>query len=113
MLIYISEYIILINYSQGIFAMILSYFLLKEKLTKIKLITLVIALIGFLWLKWIIKNPFKILSYISIAGIIFNWYVIWNEYFLGSYCLLCLICTAIILAVLWLSIIWLKWKNEK
>jgi len=71
----------------------------------------IIIVIWILWLMWKIKNPFKILLFIVWWWIIFNWYVIINEFFLGSYCLLCLICTAIIITVWWISLLWLKSKK--
>jgi uncharacterized membrane protein len=70
----------------------------------------IIAVLGFLW---IIKKPFFILLIIAILWLIFNLYVILNEYFIWSYCLLCLICTMIIIIILWLSFIWIKSKNDK
>ena len=73
----------------------------------------IIMLIAFLWLKWKIKTPFKILLAMSIWGLVFNWYVIYNEYFIWAYCLLCLICTAIIITVWALSIAWLKNNIKK
>ena len=71
----------------------------------------ILALIAILWLKWTIKNPLKILFILSILWLLFNWYIIYNEYLVWAYCLLCLLCTAIIITVWSLSIAWLK--NEK
>jgi uncharacterized membrane protein len=65
-----------------------------------------------LWLKWKITNPFKILLIMAIWWLIFNWYVIYNESQIWAYCLLCLICTAIIITIWWLSIAWLKNKKN-
>ena len=73
----------------------------------------IIMIIAFLWLKWKIKNSFKILLAMSIWWLLFNWYVIYNEYTIWAYCLLCLICTAIIITVWGLSIAWLKNNNKK
>ncbi len=75
----------------------------------------VIAIIAFLWLKWKINNPFKILLVIAIWGLLFNSYIIYNEYLVWVYCLLCIICAWIIITVWGLSIFWLKDKiiNKK
>jgi len=58
-----------------------------------------IIIIAVLWIMGIIKNHYKILLYISLAGLIFNWYVIVNESIVWVYCLLCLMCTWIIIAI--------------
>lgn len=71
----------------------------------------ILALIAILWLKWKIKNHFKFLLIMAIWGLLFNSYVIYNEFLIWAYCLLCIICTAIIITVWSLSIAWLK--NEK
>lgn len=73
----------------------------------------IILLIALLWLKWKIKNPFKILLAMWIWGLAFNGYIIYHEYLVSTYCLLCLLCTLIISTILWISIAWLKNKNEK
>jgi len=67
-----------------------------------------IFLIWILAFFWKIKNPFKYLLIIGIWGILFNSYVIINEYLIWAYCLLCLGCTAIISMVFILSLFWLK-----
>ncbi len=72
----------------------------------------IILLVALLWIKNKIKNVYKILLAIVAGWIIFNWYVIVNEYFVWVYCFLCLICTAIIIAIWGLSIAWLKEKTE-
>lgn len=66
----------------------------------------IIAIIALLWIFWKIKNPFKILFIIWILWLLFNGYIIVNEYLIWAYCLLCLICTAIIIFILILSKIW-------
>lgn len=71
----------------------------------------VIMLIAFLGIKEKIKNVYKILLAMVIWWIIFNWYIIVNEYFVWVYCFLCLICTAIIITVWGLSLMWLKEKK--
>ncbi len=59
----------------------------------------VLAIFATLWLFWKIKNHFKILFFMALGGLIFNGYVITNEYFANVYCALCLICTVIIIAI--------------
>jgi uncharacterized membrane protein len=72
-----------------------------------------IAIIALLWIFWKINNPFKILFIIWIWWLIFNGYVVYNEYMIWAYCLLCLICTAIIILILILSKIWyLEYKKS-
>ena len=73
----------------------------------------IILIVAFLWIKEKIKNVYKIIMLMVIGWIIFNWYIIVNEYFVWVYCFLCLICTAIIIAIWGLSIIWLKEKYTK
>ena len=71
----------------------------------------ILAVIAFLWLKSKLKNSLKTLLIMAILGLIFNLYIIANEYIIWVYCLLCLLCTAIIISIWTISIIWLK--NEK
>jgi hypothetical protein len=68
-----------------------------------------------LWLSKKITSHFQILLAMSIWGLLFNAYVITNEYIVGVYCLLCLMCTWIIIAIGVLSKIWMcnKTINEK
>jgi len=70
----------------------------------------IILIIAFLAIKNKIKNVYKILLVLVVLWIIFNWYIIFNEYFSWVYCFLCLICTAIIIAIWWISLLWLKEK---
>ena len=72
----------------------------------------IIIVIAYLWIKNKIKNVYKVLLLMVIWGILFNWYIIVNEYFVWVYCFLCLICTAIIIAIWGLSISWLKEKTK-
>lgn len=74
----------------------------------------ILAIIAILWITWKIKNHFKILLIMSILWLIFNWYIIANEYLIWAYCLLCLICTSIIIIIWTLSLIWIyKDENRK
>jgi uncharacterized membrane protein len=51
------------------------------------------------------RNNFKILLGISGGGILFNSYFIYQEYLLGSYCPLCLLCSIVIITIFILSYI--------
>jgi uncharacterized membrane protein len=72
----------------------------------------IIIVIAYLWIKKKIQNVYKILLIMVIWWIFFNWYVIVNEYLIWVYCFLCLICTAIIIAIWGLSLFWLKEKAK-
>lgn len=58
-----------------------------------------IILIASLWLAWKLKKHFTILFYLWIAGFLFNSYFIVNEFYVNTYCILCLMCTAIIITI--------------
>ena len=47
-------------------------------------------------LKWNYKKAYLSILILSVGWLLFNSYIIFNEYQIGSYCLLCLLCTAII-----------------
>lgn len=49
------------------------------------------------------RDSFKILLGISGGGILFNSYFIYQEYLLGAYCPLCLLCSIIIITIFVLS----------
>lgn len=55
---------------------------------------------------WLSKNilPAKILTVLSGGGILFNAYVIYQEYIVGVFCPLCAICTVIIILIFSLSL---------
>jgi len=71
----------------------------------------ILVIIAILGLKWKMKKSLKTLLIMSILWLIFNLYIIANEYVVWVYCLLCLLCTAIIISIWTLSIIWIK--NDK
>lgn len=74
----------------------------------------IIIIVALLWLFRKIYNHYKIILAIAIWWIIFNWYIIVNEYLISAYCILCLICTVIIIINGWISIKWIKEaKNRK
>ncbi len=65
-------------------------------------IILIVALLG-IFKKY--KYAVKTLLYMSAGWIMFNWYFIYQETFnIGAFCPLCLICSAIILTIFWLSV---------
>jgi len=68
----------------------------------------VIILIAYLWITGKISKlkAFNILALLSVGWILFNGYIIFNEFFLKAYCLLCLMCTAIIISILLISLFW-------
>jgi uncharacterized membrane protein len=59
------------------------------------------------------KSGFKILALISGGGIIFNSYFIYQEYLIGTYCPLCLLCSAIIITIFALSLSEIFKKEKK
>ncbi|MDD2871147.1 MAG: vitamin K epoxide reductase family protein [Candidatus Gracilibacteria bacterium] len=62
-----------------------------------------IILIAILGLTGVIKKHFSILFYLGIGGFLFNSYFIVNEIMVNTYCLLCLMCTFIIITIAILS----------
>ncbi len=77
----------------------------------------VIFFIAILWYFRKIKNVFTILFWMWISWIMFNWYFIYQEIFnIGAFCPLCLLCSAIILTISFLSwseVIKKNIKNKK
>lgn len=64
----------------------------------------IIFLIALLWYFKKIKKSFKILFWMSLAWVMFNWYFIFQETFkIGAFCPLCLLCSAIIITIAILS----------
>ncbi len=72
-----------------------------------------ILILSILAIKWKVKNIYKILTIIASLGVLFNSYIIFNEYLVSTYCVLCLICSAIIITILILSIMWMKESKSK
>lgn len=75
----------------------------------------IIMLVAYLWITWKISKlkTFNILALLSMWWILFNSYIIFNEFFLKTYCLLCLMCTVIIVSILLISLFWKKEISEK
>ncbi|MDD2693698.1 MAG: vitamin K epoxide reductase family protein [Candidatus Gracilibacteria bacterium] len=71
-------------------------------------ILFIIALVG-----WFTKKtcPAKTLTILAAGGILFNSYVIYQEFVVGVFCPLCALCTAIIIAIFFLALC--IWKGEK
>jgi uncharacterized membrane protein len=69
-------------------------------------ILFIVALMG-----WFTKKtcPAKVLTGLAAGGILFNSYVIYQEYIVRVFCPLCAMCTVIIIAIFFLSIS--IWKN--
>lgn len=72
-------------------------------------ILFIIALIG-----WFTKKscPAKILAGLSAGGMLFNSYVIYQEFVVGIFCPLCAMCTVIIIAIFILSLSIIKWEKN-
>ncbi|NCO97864.1 vitamin K epoxide reductase family protein [Candidatus Gracilibacteria bacterium] len=65
-----------------------------------------IALLGYLG---ICRKSFPILAGMATAGICFNGYYIYQEaFYIGSFCPLCLVCSAIIVTILGISVYGMK-----
>ena len=64
-------------------------------------ILFLIALIGWFTRK---PCPAKTLAVLSAGGILFNSYVIYQEFVVGIFCPLCAMCTVIIIAIFVLSL---------
>ena len=63
--------VVLINYSYPFFVLIFAYFILKEKITKTKIITLVIAFIGLSIINPFNHTPNNIGNIMSLVGAVF------------------------------------------
>lgn len=69
-------------------------------------IIFLVALLGYLG---ICRKAFPILAGMAIGGMCFNGYYIFQEaVYIGSFCPLCLMCTAIIISILGISIYGIK-----
>lgn len=62
---------------------------------------------------WFSKSmlPAKVLTAMAAGGILFNSYVIYQEFIVGVFCPLCAMCTVIIIAIFFLALC--IWKNEE
>jgi uncharacterized membrane protein len=72
----------------------------------------IIVIVALLWLFNKIKSHYKWILAMAIWWILFNGYIIVNEYIVWVYCILCLICTGIIIVNWGLSVKWLKEKKS-
>ena len=64
---------------------------------------------------WFSKTllPAKVLTAMSVGGILFNSYVIYQEFVVWVFCPLCAMCTVIIIAIAGLSASMWMWKSKK
>jgi uncharacterized membrane protein len=72
----------------------------------------IIALVAILWILKKCKKTFEILFWIGIWWMIFNGYIIYNEFQVWVFCPSCLACTFAITTITILSGISLKQKNN-
>ena len=76
----------------------------------------IIIAIAIMWLyctAWGKKN-YKILTFLSAGGVLFNSYIIYQETFvIKAFCPLCLMCTAIIISIFVISVVWRKKSIHK
>lgn len=70
----------------------------------------IIALIAILWILWKCKKTFAIILGLGIWWMMFNGYIIYNEFQVWVFCPACLACSVAITTIAILSAIWL---NEK
>jgi len=71
-------------------------------------ILLVVALWGWFSQKIL---PAKILTIMAGGGILFNSYVIYQEFVVGVFCPLCAVCTLLIITIFILAL--MMWRREK
>lgn len=71
----------------------------------------IISIIAFLWVVKKCKKSFEIILWLGIWGILFNSYIIYNEFQIWIFCPACLACTASIVTIAILSLIWVKSKK--
>lgn len=73
----------------------------------------IIFIVAFLGYLGICRKPFPILASMAAGGICFNGYYIYQEaFYIGSFCPLCLMCTAIIISILGISLFGMR-KNTQ
>lgn len=74
----------------------------------------IILLIAILGIYGVIQKPFHILAAMATGGIMLNGYFIYREIFdIRAYCILCLLCTAIIITIFTLSVIGIREESDK
>lgn len=72
----------------------------------------VLATLAIIAIFFKLKKLFKPIFIISIMWIIFNWYIIYNEFQVMVFCPACLACTFMIITIAILSFIWMKDKKQ-
>lgn len=71
----------------------------------------IIALVALLGILGKCKKAFHIILTLGIAGMMFNSYIIYNEYLVGIYCLACLACSVAITTIAIISAVGVKQKT--
>ncbi|MCK9272479.1 vitamin K epoxide reductase family protein [Candidatus Gracilibacteria bacterium] len=73
----------------------------------------IIFVIAFLGITSVLKKSEKIIAILGLGGILFNSYFIYQEFAnIGSYCPLCMLCSAIIITIFILALIGIKNENK-
>lgn len=68
----------------------------------------IIAIIALLWILWKCKKAFSIILWIAIWWMMFNGYIIYNEFQIWIFCPSCLACTIAITTIAIISLFWIK-----
>ena len=69
----------------------------------------IIFVIAFLWITLVLKKPERVLVILWWGWILFNSYFIYQEFAnIWSYCPLCMLCSAIIITIFVLALVWIK-----
>jgi uncharacterized membrane protein len=72
----------------------------------------VILIIAFLGMRRNSLMPIKIISVLSLMGMLFNFFIMYREIiFVKAFCILCFICTLIIISIFTLSRLMIKKQN--
>lgn len=71
----------------------------------------IIALIAILGIIWKCKHAFKIILWLWIWWMMFNSYIIYNEFIINIFCPACLACSIAITTIAILSAIWMNDKR--
>lgn len=72
----------------------------------------ILVLIALLGIAWKIQQDFHILWGLSVWGMMFNAYIIYNEFQVGVFCPACLACTLAITLIAILSWVWVYERKK-
>ncbi len=72
----------------------------------------ILATLAIVWAIYKLKWLFKVILTISIMWIMFNSYIIYNEFQVMVFCPACLVCTFIIITIAIMSYIWNKEEKK-